>query len=111
MAKKSKEEESKKVDFRVALRGVMYARKIYNKAAGKRRFLSMLERLYGAISPSILAVLGGTAVNQIVQAAQTGVIYPFLITIAVIFWCPVCGYFPWSHCFFNGYGNPQGCLL
>ncbi|MBR6810999.1 ABC transporter ATP-binding protein [Candidatus Saccharibacteria bacterium] len=84
MAKKSKDEESKKVDLRVALRGVMYARKIYNKAAGKRRFLSMLERLYGAISPSILAVLGGTAVNQIVQAAQTGVIYPFLITIAVI---------------------------
>ncbi len=84
MAKKSKEKESKKVDLRVALRGVMYARKIYNKAAGKRRFLSMLERLYGAISPSILAVLGGTAVNQIVQAAQTGVIYPFLITIAVI---------------------------
>ena len=84
MAKKSKQDDRKKVDLRVAFRGVLYARKIYNKAAGKRRYLSMLERLYGAISPSILAVLGGTAVNQIVQAAQTGIIYPFLITIAVI---------------------------
>lgn len=82
--KSSKKNDSKKVNLRVALRGVLYARKIYNKAAGKRRYLAMLERLYGAISPSILAVLGGTAVNQIIQAAQTGVIYPFLITIAVI---------------------------
>lgn len=86
MSAKKKQQADADADEKahISLKAIWYAMKVYRKAAGKRRFLVTLNNLYKSIMPSITAVLGGTAITQIVQAVETHDLSPFLITILIL---------------------------
>jgi ABC-type multidrug transport system fused ATPase/permease subunit len=68
----------------ISLKAIWYVMKVYRKAAGKRRFLVTFNNLYDSVMPSVTAVLGGTALTQIVEAVETHNLVPFLFTILIL---------------------------
>ena len=84
MHKKNKQIQQESEEAHISFRAILYVWKIYREAAGKRRYLSTLNSLYGSITPSITAVLGGRALTQIVDATSTHDILPFIFTIIIL---------------------------
>lgn len=84
MRKKNKQKQQDSEEAHVSFRAILYVWKIYRDAAGKRRYLSTFNSLFGAITPTITAVLGGRALTQIVDAISTHDVWPFISTIIIL---------------------------
>ena len=84
MRKKNKQKQQDSEEAHISFRAILYVWKIYRDAAGKRRYLSTFNSLFGAITPTITAVLGGRALTQIVDAISTHDVWPFISTIIIL---------------------------
>ena len=83
--KKTKSQEDSVENPRISLKSALYCYGIYKRAAGRKRFLFGIYRIYSAILPSITAVIAGKIITLISEAIHTKDYWPFAsLTIALL---------------------------
>ena len=83
--KKTKSQEDSVENPRISLKSALYCYSIYKRAAGRKRFLFGIYRIYSAILPSITAVIAGKIITLISEAIHTKDYWPFAsLTIALL---------------------------
>ncbi len=80
-----KSQEDSVENPRISLKSALYCYGIYKRAAGRKRFLFGIYRIYSAILPSITAVIAGKIITLISEAIHTKDYWPFAsLTIALL---------------------------
>ncbi len=83
--KKTKSQEDSVENPRISLKSALYCYGIYKRAAGRKRFLFGIYRIYSAILPSITAIIAGKIITLISEAIHTKDYWPFAsLTIALL---------------------------